>query len=303
MLKLGIDIGGTKIGLGLLGENNSLLAHSRLAVADIVSVGNDIKRATEALCESAGVLLSDIGSIGIGIPGTVSEDGRKILKAPNISLIGDDFTSVIEKALGVSVFLVQDSRAGALGEYVCGGGKGSKTLICFTLGTGIGTGIVIDGKIYNGGLGSAGELGHVPVIEDGRPCGCGKRGCLEKYCAGLGLEITAKELFGTDADSKLLFIKAKMGAPAAKTAIASAVNVLGQAIVSALNLLSPDCVLFSGGLSEEKSYLVPLIDYVKEHCYVSEALPKIAKAELGELSPLIGAALFPEYLAVRESNP
>ena len=162
-----------------------------------------------------------------------------------------------------------------------------------TLGTGIGTGIVIDGKIYTGALLGAGELGHIPAVEGGRPCGCGKRGCLEKYCAGGGLDITARELLGNGNTAKELFSAAKNGNADAQKAIDSAIEILGRAIVSAVNLLSPSCILFSGGLSEEDTSLTPLIEYVKTHCYSSSGeLPVLKKAELGSLAPLVGAALF-----------
>jgi DNA-nicking Smr family endonuclease len=122
-----------------------------------------------------------------------------------------DFPDRLEKALSIPVFAVQDSRAAALGEYLCGAGKGAETLISFTLGTGIGTGILLGGRIYHGALRAAGEIGHLPVIPNGRSCGCGKRGCLEKYAAGGGLDISARELLGADATAHTLFSAARAG--------------------------------------------------------------------------------------------
>jgi glucokinase len=221
----------------------------------------------------------------------VSADGKRILKVPNIAILSEDFATHLEKKLCLPVRMLQDSRAAAWGEYLCGGGRRMNTLMCITLGTGIGTGVVIDGKIFNGGLGYAGELGHIPVVEDGRPCGCGKRGCMEKYCAGGGLDMTARELLGEGNGSKELFAAARAGNAKAGAAIENAVLLLGRTVVSAVNLLSPNAVLFSGGMSNEEDFLFPLIEYIKTHSYSAGALPELGKAALGELAPMIGAAL------------
>lgn len=293
-MRLGIDIGGTKINIGLLDENNHLLVNRKIYVAEISTLAESVKCAVEELCTALSIEKSSITSCGAGVPGTVSEDGKRLLKAPNISILSEHVVEEIEAALQIPTTLVQDSRAAAWGEYLCGAGAGAKSVICITLGTGIGTGMVIDGKIYHGSLGSAGEMGHIPVVENGRPCGCGKRGCLEKYCAGGGLDITAKELLGKDKTAADLFTAANNGNAGAALEIEKAVKLLGNAVVSIINLLSPDCILFSGGLSEqEEMYLSPLIAYVKEHCYTSGKIPRLEKAALGENAPMIGAALVP----------
>ncbi|MBE6549048.1 MAG: ROK family protein [Ruminococcaceae bacterium] len=296
MYRLGIDIGGTKINIGIIKENGkdiSIVVSKKVEVKTVKDATSEIKNAVVALCKENGVEYTDIASCGVGIPGTVSRDGKKILKVPNIAILSENFAEELEAALDIPVKMLQDSRAAAWGEYKCGGGKGLDTVICMTLGTGIGTGIVINGKIYNGALLGAGELGHIPVVEGGRPCGCGKRGCLEKYCAGGGFDITAREMLGEGNTAKELFEAARQGRADAKKAIDDAVVTLGRAIVSAVNLLSPNCILFSGGLSAETEYLSTLIEYVKEHCYSSSGeLPILKKAELGALSPLVGAALY-----------
>ena len=128
----------------------------------------------------------------------------------------------------------------------------------------------------------------------GRSCGCGKCGCVEKYAAGGGLDVTAQELFGEGAAAVTLFDAASRGHAAAETAISDAVQMLGDVLVGAVNLLSPDCLLFSVGLSEQtEQYLYPLCEHIRTKCYTAGTLPRIEKAKLGELSPLIGAALIP----------
>ena len=294
MYRLGLDVGGTKINIGIIrydGKKACVAALRTLEVKKVECVLSEIKDAAEGLCAEAGIMLSDIECCGVGIPGTVSRDGRRILKVPNIAILTEDFADRLAEVLSLPTAMVQDSRAAAWGEYLCGGGRGAEALVCITLGTGIGTGIVINGKIYNGGLLGAGELGHLPVVKDGRPCGCGKRGRLEKYCAGGGLDITAREILGDGKSAKDLFRAAEQGNDEAKKALSEAAVLLGNAVVAAVNLLSPNAVLFSGGMSKQKAFLDAVIDYVKEHCYSSGELPRLDVAELGELAPLVGAAL------------
>jgi glucokinase len=299
MYRIGIDIGGTKIHVGLFHEKEArLLADKKEYVRNIRNLSEFVKETVATLCDGSGIALSDVTFCGVGIPGTVSEDGKRILKAPNISILSEDLAAELASVLNVPVQLVQDSRAAAWGEYLVCGQK-PRTLVCITLGTGIGTGIVIDGKIYHGALGSAGELGHLPTHKEGRACGCGKIGCLEKYCAGGGLDLTAAELLGAGKGAAELFEEAKNGNESAKQAIADAVQMLGSALVSVVNLLSPDCILFSGGLSKQTElYVDPLIAYVREHCYSAGLLPTVKTAALGENSPLYGAALMPVNQAI-----
>ncbi len=295
MYKVGIDIGGTKITLGVFdAATKQLIKSEKLYIKDIESIVVTLKQTVFRIINDLGGKYSDIESVGIGIPGTVSSDGKKILKAPNISKLTENFVVELEKELSLPITMIQDSRAAAWGEYLCGGGQGYSCVICVTLGTGIGTGMVIDGKIYSGALGAAGELGHLPVVENGRKCGCGRHGCVEKYSAGGGLDITARELLGDSKTAADLFDAVKLGNKDAKKVLEEAVIILGRALTSIINLISPDCLLFSGGLSEqEELYLNPLIKYITEHCYNATELPKISKAALGEYSPLYGAAFVP----------
>jgi len=144
-------------------------------------------------------------------------------------------------------------------------------------------------------LGCAGEIGHVPVVENGRPCGCGKIGCLECYAAGKGLDWSARELLGEGADAHRLFDEAKAGNCEAANIIANAAVMLGRELVSIVNLISPDRMLFSGGLSRQQElYVQPIIDYVQSHCYQAggDRNLVIAPSALGADSAMVGAGLF-----------
>ena len=295
-MKLGIDIGGTKVCAGLFDDSVKLMEKISARTAEIPSLADWIADAAGRL--SANYERPDF--CGIGVPGTVSGDGMKIIKVPNAD-IPTDLCSEVAKRLGVLCLAVQDSRAAAWGEYVCGAGKGAGVLVCVTLGTGIGTGIIIDGKIYPGAFGAAGELGHIPcptlsASAADRKCGCGKTGCTEKYAAGGGLDLTARE--NGFADSKELLDAAEGGDEKASALAAEAVEILGRTMVGAVNLLNPDALLFSGGLSSRKIVIEPLIAYINEHCYSTDRKTFVGTAALGSESPLYGAAMiqtaFPE---------
>ena len=292
MYYVGIDIGGTKINIGITDGDGVVLAKRKLYVNELCDIVSDVSDAVSDLINKCSFDKASVSSIGIGIPGTVSDDGKRILKAPNLG-VPSELAELFEAKLGVPVKLLQDSRAAAYGEYASGAGKGAKTLMCITLGTGIGTGLVIDGKVYNGAMGCAGEIGHTPVKMNGRACGCGKFGCVEKYSAGLGLDMTASEIYGDGMKAAYLFELAEKGDKTALNAVDEAVMLLGNVIVGAVNLIAPDCLLFSGGLSNVKLYADKIIEYVKSHCYTSDGtIAKIGYASLGEDAPMIGAALY-----------
>lgn len=291
MYKAGIDIGGTKINAGIIDEDGKIIINRAVKVCDIADLGADISKLLWELAFEAGIKKEDVLSCGAGVPGTVSDDGKKLIKAPNIDILSEDTAAVLQKSLGIPVRMIQDSRAAAWAEYKLFG-KPDETLISFALGTGIGTGIVMGGKIYNGANGCAGEIGHIPVVLGGRKCGCGKEGCLEKYCAGGGLDITAAEILGKGHTAADLFSAARQGNKTAKQKTDEAVIMLGNAIIGAINLLAPDRIVFSGGLSEqEEMYISPVIEYVSTHCYNAAKIPEMSISKMGADLPLIGAAM------------
>ena len=303
--KLGIDIGGTKVNFGLLDGSFNLVFSKKIPVAKSklpTEVLSDIYNELCAVLNELNIKKHEIISVGIGVPGTVSSDAKTVIKAPNLNWNDVNVFEIFKEISSFDATVIQDSRASAYGEYILGNGKGAKTLLCITLGTGIGTGLIIEGKIYDGALGSAGELGHQPAVKNGRECGCGKFGCVECYSAGKGLDATAKELYGAEHTAKTLFEKAQNGDGIAITKINEAVEMLSKTIVGAINLLSPDCLIFSGGLSMQKElYLIPLIDYIKNNSYsIEKNHLEIKYAKWGEDAPMIGAALAGKEMVVRE---
>lgn len=168
--RVGVDIGGTKANIGILDENREILAKCKIPVtsqAGCKDMLHKVNIALRDLLSGTGLLATDILSCGMGVPGTVSEDGRMAIKVPNLHWENESCAAIFETFTGISTSLVQDSRAAALGEYLMGAAKGRKLVVCVTLGTGIGTGIVLDGRIFTGALGGAGEVGHI-ICKAGR---------------------------------------------------------------------------------------------------------------------------------------
>ena len=301
MVNIGIDIGGTKIIFGLVTQDGKILARMKKKT---IHVDNQqafiqyLKTSIDELITQADIEHSEVNACGVGVPGTVAPDGTTILLAPNLGWTNVDIAQALRRALGLPVRVIQDSRAAAYGEYKAGAGRTYRMVVCITLGTGIGTGIVMDGEVLNGALNTAGELGHTPIVLDGRACDCGKKGCLECYVAGKGLTRTAKEMWGEHADSELLFSRASKGDEEAKSALETAVKELGKVIVSMFNLLSPDCLLFSGGLCAQRAlFLDPLMQFIHDMRYCTQTQPPlyVGLAALGEDAAMVGAALLPAF--------
>jgi glucokinase len=197
-----------------LDEQGSVLAKEQFPVphtTDVDEIAVLLQKKVRALAASAHVEETEIGFCGIGVPGSVAEDRLTVCSAPNLGWIDFPLGQCFQAKTGYRVQLIQDAKAAAWAEYCLGAGKG-KDLLCITLGTGIGTGIVLNGNIYEGALRTAGELGHVPFAEKGRACGCGQNGCMECYAAGKGLLQTAQELYGPHATVQELFEKRRQDA-------------------------------------------------------------------------------------------
>ena len=235
MLRLGVDLGGTKFKIALVDENEKITISDKYFVDKEESIISQIAEKVLTFLQNQNIPKESVELLGVGIPGTVSEDERVAVKVPNLNIENSNMAEELESLVGIPVKLVQDSRAAAWGEYKMGAGKGYKNVICITLGTGIGTGIILNGSIFGGALGCAGELGHTIVKDGGRICGCGKRGCLETYVAGKGLDMSAQELFGEGKTAADLFEEAKNGNAIANDIIKEAAMTLAKILVGVVN--------------------------------------------------------------------
>lgn len=302
-LNLGIDIGGTKVNLGIVTDKGEIVDKCRMETnteGDIRAFVKKIAYNISALLEENKLNLKDIESIGIGVPGTVDTKTGVVSYCPNLSWYDVPLKEYFENELGHSVLIAQDSRNAALAEYLFGAGKDYQDIICVAVGTGIGCGIVINGKIFNGRMNTAGELGHMPIVKDGRTCVCGNKGCLEKYASGNGMIEIAVEKYPDKFKNKekkceSIFEMIYAGDEEMKNFLDECVDNLGFGIANAVTLLAPEAVIISGGLCEHEALFVnPLKEKINKYGYYSWTRLnqlKVHRALLGSDAPMIGAAV------------
>lgn len=299
----GIDLGGTNVAGGLVDADHRVVERAKVKTpAD----GPDA--VVEAIVGLVAELGTDVDAVGVGAPGPV-HDGV-IMSAPNLQ----GWTAAVPlgerlgSQLGVPVVVGNDATVGAVGEWVAGAGKGARNLLGVWLGTGVGGGLVLDGRPFSGTFGGAGELGHVVVHPGGALCGCGRRGCLEAYAGRASMERAARLRVAAGEKTALMEImedkgKTRMtssvwgkavdrGDPMATGMLDEAVGALGVAVGSAVNLLDLDTVVVGGGLTERLGQ--PLVDRIAAAARPCLLVPDVERryvlAGLGDDSGIVGAA-------------
>lgn len=254
---IGVDMGGTNTDLGLVTENGNIVQRRNLPtnvytqfepyIKDMMKVVDEMLEAQRAIDGQA----VHLEGIGVGAPNGNFYSGC-VDNAPNLTMKGVlDFGKEIHKWKDVPVVLSNDANAAAYGEYVYGGARGMKHFIMFTLGTGVGSGIVIDGRLVHGSTGAAGELGHAILYQHGRKCTCGREGCLETYTSARGIVQTYCELKGCevtpDITSKMIGELAHQGDPVALKTWATVGDQLGLAMANAVTFSAPEAIFLMGG--------------------------------------------------------
>lgn len=291
---IGIDIGASKANIGVVHNTGKIVTCSKIATGlgcNCRDTMDKILQSAQQCIKAAGLAADCIGFVGIGVPGTVDAKMGNVLFAPNIKWENEPIVSYVRNYFNCEIALTQDSHAAALGEYYFGAGRGCQDIVCITIGTGISCGIIIGGKIHTG-LGTAGELGHIIVEQEGKQCNCGKKGCMETYASGSAMNEAAKTLGLKDA--KELFVRAADGDKEALRFVQRGIAALGVGIVNLVNILSPQAVVISGGLCTQKDYVDAIRDFVYERAYsvlMKNEKFKIATALLEENAPLVGAAI------------
>ena len=267
MYYIGVDLGGTNIAVGIVNENGELLRGGSVPTgadreADLII--KDMAELCKKLIAEEGLSVADIEYAGIATPGSANSDTGVVAYANNLPFLNYPLAAKLQEFLGVKKVLIEnDANAAAKGEAACGAAKGFKDSVMITLGTGLGGGIIIDGKLYYGRSGFAGEFGHVIVERDGRECGCGRKGCLETYVSATGIKRTAFELmakmsapsklrdiaFG-DFDASMISAAAEQGDPIALEAFRFTGEMLGRALADVVTVTSPEAIFLFGGLSK-----------------------------------------------------
>ena len=284
---IGLDVGGTKILSGLVDREGNVLEEREVPSPDGSEEG--VLAALDAAVEA---LLDDrVVAIGYGIPANLERGTGRILRAVNLPLDDVDLVSRAKERFGLPVGVENDAGAATLAEWRFGAGRGTQNLVMLTLGTGVGGGIVIDGRLFRGWA----ELGHIVVREGGEECTCGGRGHLEMLASGgTAGDRAAQELYGPGADAHLLVERAKEGDGAAREALARIGESLGVAVGSLVNIFDPELTVVGGGFGAAAGELV--LEAAREAAR-REAVPparagvRIVAAELGSEAGLVGAGL------------
>ena len=314
MYYLGIDLGGTNIAAGIVDENYKIIKKDKTptkAQRPIGEIMDDMAALCERLVKACGLSFEDIAYAGIASPGSIDPENQVVHYANNLPMnefaVGDELKKRIPLK---AVYLENDANAAALAEAKAGAGKGCSDLVMITLGTGVGGGVVIGGRLFSGFNYTGAELGHTVIEFGGKPCSCGRKGCFEAYCSATGLKnMTAEklqetkdtimwEMVGGDINNisgRTAFDASKKGDKAGKEVVETYIEYLACGITNMVNIFQPEILCIGGGVCGEGDYLLkPLIKIVEAEQYGFEHQRKTCQikiAELGNDAGIIGAAV------------
>ena len=312
---IGVDLGGTNIAGGLVDENGKIIQRKSVKTdssRDYKEILKDMALCAKAVVEESGVGFDTVKAVGIGSPGTIDSKNGVIIYANNLHFDHVPIVEEFKKHYDIDVYIDNDGNCAAFGEVLFGGARGAKDAMAITIGTGVGAGIVIDGKIYSGFNGAGGEYGHMVICVDGEPCNCGRRGCYEAYASATALIRQTKEKMQARKDSlmweecggnldnvngRTAFDASRKGDDAAKEVVDQFIYYFSEGVVNAINIFQPEVILVGGGVAHEGDYLLdPVREHVKKFDYFrGDKKTQIKRAELGNDAGIIGAA----YLATQ----
>lgn len=310
MYCIGIDLGGTNIVASVVNDEYKILGTGKTPTSlprSAEEIFDDIAAVCNEAMDKAGVSIEDISSIGLGTPGTVN-DGI-IEFANNLGFDNIPARAMIQERLGdIPVYVDNDANCAALGEAYAGCGNGSKNFVAVTLGTGVGSGIILDGKIVSGVNFAGGECGHMVIMVDGEACTCGRKGCWEAYASATALIRQTKAAMESHPESAMHEVAKKEGKVSGRTAfdamrlgdiagievVNNYIKYVACGLINIVNALQPEIICIGGGICNEgETLMAPLKRYVQAERYSihSKIQTKIMKAELGNDAGVIGAAL------------
>ncbi len=313
MYTIGIDLGGTNIVASVVDDDYNIIGTSKTPTNSPRSadeIFDDIADVCEEAVKTAGLTMEDIDSVGMGTPGTVNQDGI-IEFANNLAFNNVPARTMLAKRINKpeeKVFIENDANCAALGEAYAGCGNGAKDFVAVTLGTGVGSGVIIGGKIVNGVNYAGGECGHMVIVVDGEQCSCGRKGCWEAYASATALIRQTKKAMEEYPDSLMHKLAKEEGKVSGRTAfdamrlgdiagikvVDDYIKYVACGLINIVNALQPEIICIGGGLCNEGETLMkPLRRFVQSERYSihSKIQTKIVKAELGNDAGVIGAAL------------
>ena len=298
---IGIDLGGTNIVAGVVDEQYNILAKASTKTncpRPDREIARDMAKMAIQAVENAKLTMDQIEWIGIGTPGIANSRDGIIEYSNNLGFVNTPMVKYIQEDIDKPVFVENDANAAAYGEFVAGAAKGANNAVCITLGTGVGGGIIIDGKIYAGSNFAGAEIGHTVISVDGPQCTCGRKGCFEVFSSATGLIRMTKESMAKNPDSsmhklvaersgkvsaRIAFDAMRMGDAAAKAVVDDYIKYLAAGITNTINTFQPDILCIGGGVCNEgDALLLPVKELVAKEVYVI--------AKLGNDAGIIGAA-------------
>ena len=294
---VGVDVGGTNIKLGLVSAQGVVITRSHFSTKPYLS---SKKKLIEILSEeirkiitSKGLKLNEIAGVGIGFPGLIDCPNGVVRFLPNIpGWKNVPVKAILEKRLNLSVYVENDVKLITMAEWKLGAGRGVKNLICLTLGTGVGSGLILDNHLYRGAGNAAGELGHMPLNEKGLACNCGGIGCLETYVGSKYLFALADRIMKkSNMTTPKMFALANQGNLKAIQFWRQAATHIGNGLVGIINLLNPELIVIGGGIANNEKYLFPTIRAIikKRTMRLQGAMVKIKRVKFGDDAGIIGA--------------
>ncbi len=311
--RIGIDVGGTNVKIALVDKSgkiiysNSVPTYAKMGYEYTV---NNIKQAIKDLMKETNTIAKDIDGIGFDFPGQVDYKTGVVKLAPNIpGWVNVPIAQMIEEEFHIPTRIDNDVRCAALGEMKFGAGQGCENFVCITVGTGIGSGLVVNGQLVRGASNAAGEIGHIKLqMKDGLICGCGDTGCLEAYASGPSIVAMAQDYIkggkstkfremaaaeGGEITPYMVAKAAEAGDPVAKRIFAIVGEYIGIGLTSVINLLNPEKVIIGGGVAEAGDLLLdPIRKTIKERAMVvAGSAVEIVPAQLGNSAGVIGASM------------
>lgn len=310
---VGIDLGGTNIVAGVVDEDYKILAKASVKTncpRPAEEIADDMAECAIKAVEKAGLTMDQIESVGVGTPGIANHDTGVIEYNNNLGFMNVPMAEYIGKHIKKPVYVENDANAAAYGEFVAGAARGVNNAVCITLGTGVGSGIIINKKIVSGFNFAGGEIGHTVIEVDGVQCNCGRKGCFEAYSSASGLIRMTKEAMEADKDSimwkmseeegkvsgKLAFQAMRAGDKSAKAVVDKYIKYLAAGLANVINTFMPEILCIGGGVCNEGDpLLIPVKEIVENEVYTSKIKgfsknTKVVIAELGNDAGIIGAA-------------
>jgi glucokinase len=292
-LAIGVDLGGTKIAAGAVDRRGAITARRERPTPQ--SSQRELLAVLDEIVEQISADVGSVKALGFGIPSTIDQRAGRAVSSVHVPLADLDFRGRMEERFGLPVAIDNDGNAAAIAEWQLGAGSGARDMIMLTLGTGIGGGLILDGKPYRGSVGAGAEVGHMVLQYDGPPCvgDCPGRGHFEALVSGTAADAVARSVLGPDATGRDLVRLASEGDARAKDALDGLGRILGAGVASLVNVFNPEVIVMGGGFGRAGELLFSTVREVVAREALSPArdLVRIVPAELGAEAGLVGAGL------------